>query len=81
MQFPITSWKETALKLQIRRSFFGDNSNTLIERLARPDLKKTMHKDRKMQGLKKTVIAKSWLLLNKELGALDIIYILQHVER
>lgn len=62
MQFPFTSWKETALKLQIKRSVFGD-SDTLIARFPRPDSKKTMYKDRKMQGSKKTVFAKSWLLL------------------
>lgn len=63
MQFPITSWKETALKVQIKRSVFGDDNDTLIASLTRPDSKKTMHKDRKMQSLKKTDIAKSWQLL------------------
>lgn len=63
MQFPFTSWRETALKLQIKRSVFGDDSDTLIARLARPDSEKAMHKDRKTQGSKKTVFAESWLLL------------------
>lgn len=60
MQFPFTSGKEIALKLQIKRSVFGDDRDALIARL---DSKTTMHKERKMQGSKKTVSAESWLLL------------------